>query len=106
MARARHALVATKEAAVLEFRAAAENRILSFDRALDGRPLDGHRLDAAIALVERLKVGLGGSLIGLSEDAQITALDWSSAIASGDGRAATGRHIVLAHSADSRSKSA
>ena len=96
MARARHALVATKEAAVLEFRAAAENRILNFDRALAGRPLDGHRLDAAVALVARLKAGLGGSLSGLSEDAQITALDWSAAIASGDGMAPTGTHITLA----------
>jgi hypothetical protein len=97
MARARHALVATKEAAVLEFRAAAEDRILAFDRALAGRPLDGHRLEATIALVERLKAGLGGSLNGLSEDAQITALDWSAAIASGDGRAPTGKHITLAY---------
>jgi hypothetical protein len=99
MARARHALVATKEAAVMEFRAAAENRILAFDRALAGRPLDGHRLEAAVALVARLTAGLGSSLNGLSEDAQITALDWSAAIASGDGRAATGTHITLAHSA-------
>jgi hypothetical protein len=99
MARARHALVATKEKAVLEFRAAAENRILAFDRALGGRPLDGHRLEAATALVERLKAGLGGSLNGLSEDAQITALDWSAAIAAGDGRPVTGNHIILAHSA-------
>ncbi len=97
MARARHALVATKEAAVLEFRAAAEDRILAFDRALAGRPLDGHRLDAAVALVERLKAGLGGSLSGLSEDAQITALDWSAAIASGDGMVPTGKHVTLAH---------
>ncbi len=99
MARARHALVASKEAAVLAFRAAAEDRILAFDRALAGRPLDGHRLEAAIALIERLKAGLGGSLSGLSEDAQITALDWSAAIAAGDGRPATGKHIILAHSA-------
>jgi len=97
MARARHALVATKEAAVLEFRAAAENRILALDRALAGRPLDGHRLEATVALVERLKAGLGGNLSGLSEDAQITALDWSSAIASGDAKPATGKHITLAH---------
>ncbi len=96
LARARHALVATKEAAVLEFRAAAENRILAFDRALAGRPLDGHRLDAATALIERLKAGLGGSLNGLSEDAQITALDWSAAIASGGGKVPTGTHITLA----------
>jgi len=96
MARARHAMVATKENAVLEFRAAAENRILAFDRALAGRPLDGHRLDAAIALIERLKAGMGGGLNGLSEDAQITALDWSAAIASGDGKVPTGRNIVLA----------
>ncbi|MGR3718166.1 MAG: hypothetical protein ACU0B1_15650 [Thermohalobaculum sp.] len=97
LARARHALVATKEAAVLEFRAAAEDRILAFDRALAGRPLDGHRLDAAIALIERLKAGLGGSLSGLSEDAQITALDWSAAIASGDSKPATGQHLILPH---------
>ena len=99
MARARHAMVATKEAAVLEFRAAAEKRILAFGRALAGRPLNGHRLDAAVALVERLKAGLGASLNGLSEDAQITALDWSAAIASGDGRPAAGKHIILAHKA-------
>ncbi len=99
MARARHALVATKEAAVMEFRAAAEDRILAFDRALAGRPLDGHRLEAVVALVERLKAGLGSSLSGLSEDAQITALDWSAAIASGDGKVPTGRDIVLAHAA-------
>jgi len=99
MARVRHALVATKEGAVLEFRAAAEDRILAFDRALAGRPLNGHRLEAAIALVERLKAGLGSSLSGLSEDAQITALDWSAAIASGDDKPVTGRHIILAHSA-------
>ncbi len=97
MARVRHALVATKEKAVMEFRAAAEHRILAFDRALAGRPLNGHRLDAAIALVERLKAGLGGSLSGLSEDAQITALDWSAAIASGDGRPVAKGHIILAH---------
>ena len=99
LARARHGMVATKEAAVLEFRAAAEARILSFNKALAGRPMEGHRLDAAIALVARLKAGLGDSLIGLAEDAQITALDWTSAIAAGGGRAATGRHITLAHAA-------
>ena len=99
LARARHALVATKEAAVQEFRAAAEDRILSFDKALAGRPMQGHRMDATIALVERLKIGLGSSLHGLSEDAQITALDWSAAIASGDGMAPTGRNITLAHAA-------
>ncbi len=96
MARARHALVASKEAAVLEFRAAAEDRILAFDRALAGRPLDGHRMEAAATLIERLKAGLGSDLSGLSEDAQITALDWSAAIASGDGKPATGRNIIQA----------
>ena len=99
LARARHALVATKEAAVQEFRAAAETRILNFDKALDRRAMEGHRLDAAVALVERLKTGLGSNLSGLSEDAQITALDWSTAIATGEGMAATGSHIALAHAA-------
>ncbi len=37
-------------------------------------------------------------LIGPSEDAQITALDWSAAIAAGDGKPAAGMHIILAHS--------
>jgi hypothetical protein len=90
MARARHALVATKQTAVEEFRAAAEDRILAFDKALGQRPMDGHRLDAAIALVERLKAGLGSNLHGLSEDAQITALDWSMTIATGNGMATNG----------------
>ncbi len=102
MARARHALVATKEAAVLEFRAAAENRILAFDRALAGRPLDGHRLDAATALIERLKAGLGSSLNGLSEDAQITALDWSAAINAGDSRPATERYVAITSAAGTK----
>ena len=98
LAQARHALVATKEAAVVEFRAAAEDRILSFDKALGRRAMDGDRMDAAIALVERLKTGLGSNLSGLSEDAQITALDWSMTIASGDGMSATGApRITLAH---------
>jgi hypothetical protein len=100
LARARHALVAAKEAAVMDFRAAAENRILNFDKALKGRAMDGHRLDSAITLVERLKAGLGNSLSGLAEDAQITALDWSTEIASGaDGMASRMKHITLARTA-------
>jgi hypothetical protein len=90
LATARHALVAAKEAAVQEFRFAAENRILDFDKALGNRTMEGHRLDAAVALVERLKTGLGSSLSGLAEDAQITALDWSTAIATGGGMEANG----------------
>lgn len=100
LASARHALVTAKEAAVAEFRAAAETRILSFDRALAGRPLEGHRLDAAVALVERLKVGLGSTLAGLAEDAMITALDWSSEISGGGcDRAQDSAQIVVAHPA-------
>ena len=99
LARARQALVATKEEAVMEFRAAAEKRILGFDRALAGRTLEGHRLDATMALVERLKAGLGSSLGGLAEDAQITALDWASEMAGGEGRAGSQRRITLAHAA-------
>lgn len=83
LATARHALVAAKEAAVAKFRAAAEDRILSFNSALGDRSLEGHRLDAAAGLVGRLKAGLGETLSGLSEDAQITALDWSAAIREG-----------------------
>ena len=98
MAQARHALVNTKEAAVVAFREAAERQILNFDRALAGRPLDGHRLDSAVALVERLKAGLGSSLNGLSEDARITALDWSVSIETGE-PGKVSKHIALAHAA-------
>ncbi|MBK0397972.1 hypothetical protein H0I76_02115 [Limibaculum sp. M0105] len=80
LASARHTLAAAKEDAVHSFRSAAETRILNFDRALAGRPLENYRLEAVISLVARLKAGLGDSLCGLSEDAQITALDWSDSI--------------------------
>lgn len=99
MAQARHALVTAKEAAVVEFREAAERQILNFDRALAGRPLEGHRLESAVALVERLKAGLGPSLNGLSEDARITALDWSVSIEAGGDAGTISRRITLAHAA-------
>ena len=79
VATARHALAAAKEAAVSEFRAAAEAQIMAFDRALCGRPLDGFRMDSALCLIARLKAGLGDELRGLSEHARITALEWSAA---------------------------
>ncbi|MEL6478361.1 MAG: hypothetical protein AAFR17_13625 [Pseudomonadota bacterium] len=80
MARLRQAQMREKARAVLDFRAMAEERILRFDHALGGLPLEYHRLDAAMSLIARLKAGLGDDLLGLSEDAQITALDWSAAI--------------------------
>jgi len=80
LANLRHRLITQKEAAVLAFRAAAEERILEFDRALAGRDLVFHRLDAVISLVSRLKAGLGDSLKGISEDARLRALDWAEAI--------------------------
>ncbi|MEM0922984.1 MAG: hypothetical protein AAGI13_08070 [Pseudomonadota bacterium] len=80
MARLRQALMREKTRAVLEFRAMAEDRIRRFDQALDGQPLEYHRLDAAMSLIARLKAGLGDDLLGLSEDAQIIALDWSAAV--------------------------
>ncbi len=94
LASARHRLAAAKENAVLEFRAAAEARILGFDRALGSRALEDHRLEIAVSLVERLKLGLGDSLQGLAEDARVTALDWADMI---DGKAV--QHISLAHTA-------
>ncbi len=77
LARARHAVAICKEDAIHNFREAAENRILSFNDALAGRPLAGYRLDGATALVSRLQAGLGDTLLGLSEAAQMTALDWA-----------------------------
>ena len=94
LARARHALVACKENAVMDFRAAAERRILAFDKALAGRPLEDHRLEATMSLVERLKSGLGDGLRGLAEDARITALDWSAEIAGGERK-----RITMVHAA-------
>ena len=80
VAAARHALSAVKEAAVSEFRAAAEQQIMAFNGALNGRPLDGHRSDSAVALIARLKSGLGDELRGLGEAARITAMEWSLAV--------------------------
>lgn len=80
VARARHNLSIAKEDAISRFRSAAEERIMGFDRALAGRPLDSFRLEAAATLVSRLKAGLGDSLLGLSEEAQITALEWASSV--------------------------
>lgn len=80
VAAARHALSSAKEAAVSEFRNAAETQIMAFDRALHGRPLDGHRSDSALSLITRLKAGLGDELRGLGEAARITAMEWSLAV--------------------------
>ncbi len=80
VAQVRHALIATKVAAVMEFRAMAEARLVNFERALAGRPLEGARQEIASALIARLMAGMGPSLSGLSEDAQLAALDWSAAI--------------------------
>ncbi|HUF55509.1 MAG TPA: hypothetical protein VMM55_03005 [Thermohalobaculum sp.] len=80
VAAARHALSAAKEAAVSEFRSAAETQIMAFDRALHGRPLDGHRSDSALSLIARLRAGLGDELRGLGEAARITAMEWSLAV--------------------------
>lgn len=77
LARARHAVALSKEEAIRGFREAAEARILDFNRALAGRPLVGYRLERASSLVSRLQAGLGDTLLGLSEAAQMTALDWA-----------------------------
>lgn len=86
LARVRQAVVTRKEEAVLAFRAAAEGRILDFDRALAGRALEGHWLDGAIGLIVRLEAGLGADLSGLSEAARGKALDWRAAIAAARAR--------------------
>ena len=80
LARARHAVAAAKEDAIHAFRESAEGRILSFNEALAGRQLTGYRLDSATSLVARLQAGLGDTLLGLSEAAQMTALDWAAQV--------------------------
>jgi hypothetical protein len=78
LSKARHLISVAKENAIYDFRAAAEQRIARFDDALGGRDLTGYRLDSALSLVSRLQAGLGDTLLGLSEAAQLTALDWAS----------------------------
>ena len=78
LARARHAVAAAKEEAIHEFRGASEERIIQFNNALANRPLTGYRMEAASSLVARLQAGLGMSLVGLNEAAQMTALDWAA----------------------------
>ena len=80
IAQARHEVAHAKEDAILNFREAAEKRIMQFDDALGDKGLTGFRLKAAEALVSRLQVGLGDTLLGLSEAAQITALDWADQV--------------------------
>jgi len=80
LARARHAVAAAKEDAIHAFREAAEERIMTFNRALAGRELTGYRLQGASSLVARLQAGLGDTLLGLSEAAQMTALDWAAQV--------------------------
>ena len=80
VARARHAVTLAKEDAIYVFRAAAEDRIMRFDKALAGRPLTGYRLECGAALVARLQAGMGQNLLGLDEAAQITALEWAAEV--------------------------
>lgn len=80
MSKARHAVALAKEEAILRFREMSEDRIHEFDAAIGGRPLSGFRMTGASTLVARLQAGLGSSLLGLSEAAQITALDWASSV--------------------------
>ena len=80
LGRARHAVATAKEAAIHAFRESAEQRIMNFNDALAGRSLTGYRLESATSLVSRLQAGLGDTLLGLSEAAQMTALDWASQV--------------------------
>lgn len=80
LARARHSVSMAKEEAIHAFREASEDRIMKFNDALAGRQLSGYRLQSATSLVSRLQAGLGDTLLGLSEAAQMTALDWASEV--------------------------
>ena len=84
ISKARHAVASAKEEAILKFREMSEDRIHEFDAAIGGRPLAGFRLTGASTLVARLQAGLGSSLLGLSEAAQVTALDWASSVHEAD----------------------
>lgn len=80
VSKARHAVATAKEEAILSFREMAEERIHEFDAAIGGRPLVGYRMSGASTLIARLQAGLGSSLLGLSEAAQVTALDWAEMV--------------------------
>ncbi|MDH3668556.1 MAG: hypothetical protein OEN23_16645, partial [Paracoccaceae bacterium] len=84
MAGVSQALMTELEAAIMKFRALAEQRIADFHRTVGGRPLTGHWLAAAKNLLVRLKAGLGEDLTGLADDARGIALDLSEMA---DGRA-------------------
>ncbi|MEM7176904.1 MAG: hypothetical protein AAGD47_08665 [Pseudomonadota bacterium] len=77
-----HRLTVMKEEAIWSFRAAAEERIVGFDKALGGQALTGYRMTAAETLVHRVRAGMGENLLGLSEQAQVTALGWAGLIGS------------------------
>ena len=77
VSKARRDVANAKEKAILKFRELAEERIHEFDAAIGGRPLVGYRVTGASTLIARLQAGLGSSLLGLSEAAQVTALDWA-----------------------------
>lgn len=84
VAKARHGVASAKEEAILKFRELAEERIHEFDAAIGGRPLVGYRVTGASTLIARLQAGLGSSLLGLSEAAQVTALDWADNVSPQD----------------------
>ena len=84
MSKARHSVAKAKEEAILNFREMAEERIHEFDAAIGGRPLVGYRMAGASTLIARLQAGLGSSLLGLSEAAQVTALDWAEKVDGSD----------------------
>lgn len=77
MAQVTHIVATKKEDAIRDFRRLAEERIGSFSEAVAGRVLDGYLMESAKTLVVRLQTGLGDSLLGLSEEAQVRALDWA-----------------------------
>lgn len=80
VSKARHDIASAKEEAILSFRELAEERIHEFDAAIGGRPMVGYRVTGASTLIARLQAGLGSSLLGLSEAAQVTALDWAESV--------------------------
>ena len=82
VSKARHDIASAKEEAILGFRELAEERIHEFDAAIGGRPMVGYRVTGASTLIARLQAGLGSSLLGLSEAAQVTALDWAESVSS------------------------
>jgi hypothetical protein len=65
--------------AVDGFSREADLEVTRLHAAMDGRPVEGHALEVARDLLDRLVAAFGTALRGLSPHARLVALDWIAA---------------------------